>query len=133
MVYTPESGSTSTTMQMASSRPFTTRPGTGGTNEVRETSSGGRDYQINSGHGYRQHRTGPLSDPSRAGLRDAVEEAIISAIENWLNAGNTAPKLGGGGSIPRTDTVTIGGVTIEFTFGAKPDGTIVISDYWALP
>jgi len=133
-VYTPEQGASApTTMHMAAGRTYTTRPGTSGTNEVRETSSGGRNHQINSGHGYREHQTGPLSDPSRAGSRDDVEDAIISTIQTGLGAGNTPPTLGGSGGVPRTDIVTVGGVQIQFTFGAKADGTIVVSDYWALP
>jgi RHS repeat-associated protein len=134
-VYTPAQDAVQpTVVQMGAGPGFATRPGTAGTNEVRTTSSGGRNYQVNSGHGYRVHGDppNPLTDPSRAGPRDDVELAIIRAIDSWLSGGNTAPALAGRGSVPQTLTVEIAGVKIQCTFGGKPDGTIVVSDYWAL-
>jgi hypothetical protein len=62
---------------------------------------------------------------------DEVDSAVIKEADEWLKKGNTPPKLGQ--ARPQTIQTKVNGVTIEATMGELPDGTIVISDYWALP
>lgn len=110
-------------------RIFTTK-GTG-TNLERFTTDVGIDYQFNTGHAYREHRTGPDSHPQRAGTVDIVEDSIVDDIQQSLASGVTLPELKPA-SKPLVQIVTVNSVKIVYRVG-KVAGVVRISDYWALP
>ena len=110
-------------------RIFTTK-GTD-TNLERFTTDAGIDYQFNTGHAYREHRTGPDSNPQRAGTVDIVEDSIVDDIQQLIASGLTLPELKPG-SKPLVQIVTVNSVKIVYIVGTV-GGVVRISDYWALP
>ncbi|MGH2708813.1 MAG: hypothetical protein ACRDJF_05385 [Actinomycetota bacterium] len=116
---------------MPASPPTFTVSGTG-TNQVSSATVDGRPFQFNRGHGYRQHRTGPATNPARAGAAEGVETAIARDVLVRMGRGETftgqPPRI----ADPAGPTVVVNGVTIRYNVIRLPDGTIRISDYMAL-
>jgi hypothetical protein len=124
----------STTNGVAVQRNFTEISNAGGGGQrVRRTTDQGSDFQFNTGHAYREHRSGPDSHPQRAGTEDQVENAIVDHIQQLRSADGQIPDLTGApGTRPLVEQVSVNGVTIEYSVGVT-NGVIRISDYWALP
>ena len=101
------------------------------TNLERFTTDRGIDFRFNTGHAYREHRTGPDSHPQRAGTRDIVEESIIQQIQQLIASAVELPELKPGIK-PLNQIVTVNGIKIEYRVGTVA-GVVRISDYWALP
>ena len=102
-----------------------------GTNQTSAAEISGQRFQFNRGHGYREHRTGPSTNPARAGTPEAVETAIARDVLRRMQSGETLagrpPPIANPGP-----TVVVNGVTIRYNVIRLPDGRIRISDYMAL-
>lgn len=112
-------------------RTFTEVANEGG-QQYRQTVDGETEFVLSTGHAYREHRSGPLSHPQRAGSVDEVESAIVDHIQQLIDSGQDLPQMTGLGSRPLVEQVTINDVTIEYQVGIV-DGKVRVSDYWALP
>jgi hypothetical protein len=102
-----------------------------GTNLVRNTTDGGINFIFNTGHAYREHRSGVESHPQRAGTPDIIEDRIVDKIQQLMMSGVTLPDLSSRNQ-PLSQSITINSVTIQYRVGTVA-GDVRISDYWALP
>ena len=83
-------------------------------------------FVINRDHAYRDHATGPTTNPRFAGPADVIENAIITdAFERWI-AGklNEQFKIAAGGP-----GIVFRHIPIRYNAIMTEEGKIVISDY----
>ncbi len=91
-----------------------------------ETQYKGVLFVVNRDHAYRDHATGPSTNPKFSGIAEGVESAIIEdAFDRWRQGkltGMTRIAAGGPGIIFRH-------IPIRYNATVTDDGKIVISDY----
>jgi hypothetical protein len=98
--------------------------------EKREIVYEGYTFRINRGHAYKDHRTGPATNPRFSGPDKAVEKAIMDDAIKRIEA-NQVPKVAGIGQ-PGTG-VLVHGTPIRYNLikikGNTGGDVYMISDY----
>jgi hypothetical protein len=116
-----------TTNSFAKPPTLTARPGTSGTNLIRDSEAqiNGSTVSINSGHGFDQ----PHHNFAGSGLmRDQVEQAILQHLSTHLNTGGAVPAAGSGPAL--TQTFTLGTHSISYRVVQLTSGEIRVTTYW---